>query len=40
MKRATPLTSSATTIDNDTANIASRRPIVFSITAKVEMQGK
>ncbi len=37
--RATPLTSSATPTDSATENSASRRPIVFSITANVETHG-
>lgn len=39
-KRAAPPTASATPTDSNTENIATRRPIVFSITANVEMYGK
>lgn len=38
-KCASPLTRSATATDSETENSASRRPIVLSITANVEMQG-
>jgi hypothetical protein len=38
-KRASPATSNATATDSDTENSASRRPMVFIITANVEMQG-
>ncbi len=38
-KRTAPLTSSATPTDKDTEISACLRPMVFNITAKVEMHG-